>query len=89
MLREGKNNISRNVARSLVRKVNRWVYLEIVVRRPGSTEGKEVLLPALKVDLETVLLGKVISISKHSFDTVTNRLDPDNELMLFGVIPSL
>jgi hypothetical protein len=70
--RIGENDVSRDVVCVIVRKVNGWIDLKIIVKTPRTADSKEIFLSALVIDLEAPMLVVVVSVAKHRFRAAMN-----------------
>ena len=72
----------------IVRKVNGWIYLKLVVEAPRKAGRKEVFPSALIVNLETPVLIVVVSVTEHRLRAAMNDQTSSDELMVFCIIAS-
>jgi len=86
MFGKSKDDVSGNVARLLVRKIDGGIYLKKIVWSPGYPKREKVFFAALKINLNTILAIKVVCVSQDGLDPIMNGLNPGDQLMMFGVV---
>ena len=79
-------NVAGDVFCVMIRDVNGWINLKVVIEAPGYTRGIGVFVPTLVINLEAPVLVKVVGISKHRFRAAMDDQAASDEFVVFSVV---